>query len=655
MDQVSPPTEDFVVDCQKALGEGGRLRHVVPGFVAREAQQTLTMHIATAIEHNELLVAEAGTGTGKTFAYLVPCLLSNKKTLIATATKTLQDQLFYKDLPLLLGALGLSKRVQNLKGRANYICRYRTRLHAEEGHFTHASIAQEVLLVQKQLSRMVDGERGELPEIAEDAAVWPYVTSTADNCLGTECDVYQTCFLVKARRRALEADLVVTNHHLYFADSQLKDDGLGDLLPSVEVVVLDEAHQLPEIATYFQSTHWSTRQCRDLMNDVLREWPMLDLAQQPLKQWDHQLDIVLDDLWRFIPDETRFNAALLEKDAHFKNFCLALIECWDAVLSCMATIELTAYPGLLRCQERLKVLKITVQAYGELNPAFIRWVERFKHSVVFHTTPLDVSTEMMKRWSTNTCATIFTSATLTAALRFDCFTRSMGLMNAKTLWVDSPFDFNRQALLYMPRGMPDPKDRAYITSLIHKALPLIRALGGRCFFLFTSHHALQEAAKLLALLWPHPLLVQGQEAKSILLERFRQDKHPVLLGTASFWEGVDVKGEALSCVIIDKLPFASPADPITYGRMQEFKAQGLSGFDEWTLPQAILTLKQGVGRLIRDVNDRGILMIADPRLTARAYGALIFKSLPMMKKTREEQKAIDFIKHLELSHEVVGT
>lgn len=655
MDEIASATGNAGADCIRILGENGRLTTAIPGFVVREQQTQLAVAIADAIRNQTTLIAEAGTGTGKTYAYLIPCLLSGKKALISTATKTLQDQLFQKDLPVLVGALGLSVRIQNLKGRANYLCRYRVDLHAEEGHFSSPQCAHEILHVRDKLAQLTHGERGELPEIAEDSAVWPYVTSTADNCLGTECSYYQDCFLIKARKRALEADVVVINHHLFFADSRLKDDGFGELLPGVHAVVFDEAHQLADIAANFHGERLGTRQFRDLMDDMLREWPILDLANQPLKQLNMTLDSIIEQLLMALP--ARDDRMSWQQIAYNKPFLAAwdaLLVVSQALLDCLASADLEDEPGLARCKTRMEELHGLLTRFVQSQPNQIRWLERFKQSLVFHSTPVDVADSFHALLERQPCGYIFTSATLTMSGSFDCFTRPLGLVNAQTLSLPSPFDFQQQALLYLPRGLPDTKDVRYYEALLARALPVIEACGGRCFFLFTSHRALKEVAHLLGKHFKYPLLIQGAEAKPILLARFRELGNAVLLGTATFWEGVDVKGEALSCVIIDKLPFASPADPVIRGRMDYLKSRGLSGFDELSLPNAVLALKQGVGRLIRDASDRGVLMIADPRLTSRDYGRQIFASLPAMRKTRDEQVVLTFITELALTHETIS-
>lgn len=652
MEEIKDIAADAMIHCERVLSENGRLSTAIPGFVAREAQIALSLAIANAISEKSTLVAEAGTGTGKTFAYLIPCLLSGKKALISTATKTLQDQLFQKDLPTLVKALGLSLRVQNLKGRANYLCRYRTHLHAEEGRFISPLCVHDILHVREKLPLMTSGERSELPELSEESPAWPYVTSTVDNCLGSECDYHQDCFLVKARKRALDADVVVINHHLFFADSRLKEEGFGELLPGAEVVIFDEAHQLAEIATNFHGERLGTRQLRDLFDDLLREWPVLDLANRPLKQMSMDLDHRTDQLLLAITGyEDRFSWDDLTGNKAFIAAWEAWLQSLVDLLACIDEAGLQENTAVTRCATKIREFQTMASGFAEKNNSKIRWVERFKHTLVFHATPFDVAEAFHNLLAKQHCSYIFTSATLTMAASFDCFTKPLGLTAAKTLALASPFDYQQQALLYLPRSLPDPKDSRYYDALLERAIPVINACGGRCFFLFTSHRALKIVAQRLANNLNYPLLIQGDEAKPILLARFRQLGNAVLLGTATFWEGVDVKGDALSCVIIDKLPFASPMDPVVRGKMAYFKSQGLSGFDELSLPGAVLALKQGVGRLIRDVQDKGVLMIADPRLTGRDYGRHIFASLPTLRKTRDEQTVLDFIKELALTHE----
>jgi len=646
---------NLVDKCTYVLSKKGRLSTALPGFVSRLAQTELAAAIAEVIEKKSLLVAEAGTGTGKTFAYLVPGLLSGKKVMISTATKTLQDQLFHKDLPLLVRALGLSIRAQNLKGRSNYICRYRTSLFAEEGQFQSQQCVNDILHVQEKIPQLQDGDRSELPEVAEDSPAWPYVSSTTDNCLGNDCPHHDSCFLVKARKRAMDAEIVVINHHLFFADSKLKNEGFGELLPGVDVVIFDEAHQLVDIASHFYGERIGTRQFLDLIDDIIKEWPVLDLANQPLKKIKLQAESVFDLMLSTLQsrqEKTSWEEILRNQDFYSKwQEWLDLIK---ELQVCMTEESISDNNGLKKCHERLNTLAQAISLFTKTESQFIKWVECFKRTIVFHATPYEIADHFSQLLARQECAYIFTSATLTMADSFQFFLKPLGIKDAKTLLLPSPFDYQKQTMLYLPRGLPDPKDMRYYELLVKKALPVIHAFGGRSFFLFTSHKALKQVAQLMSNHLQYPILVQGDEAKPILLARFRQLGNAVLLGTSTFWEGVDVKGTALSCVIIDKLPFASPADPVVRGRMAYLKSLGLSGFDEVSLPNAVIALKQGVGRLIRDIDDKGILVIADPRLSGREYGRIIIASLPQIPVTRDEQKVLSFIKELELNDECIS-
>jgi ATP-dependent DNA helicase DinG len=635
--------------CHLVLSGKGRLVRAIPNFSSRPQQLELASAIGACIEEKTVLIAEAGTGTGKTFAYLIPALLSQKKTIISTATKTLQDQLFYKDLPLLIRALGLSVRIQNLKGRSNYLCFYRIALHSEESINRNPQIDKDLIYIREALGRMTKGERSELPEISEDSPVWSYATSSSDNCLGAECSFYQQCFLVKARKKAMESDVIVINHHLFFADNLLKEDGFGELLPGVETVVFDEAHQLAEIAAHFQSERITTRQITDLVQDILREWPVLDLPNQPFKQLSLKLDNATNNLLQVSEREERFSWEALEKSASFLTSWKEIREIIKELIATFENSPTKLEGGLLRCKERVdELLKRLVLFFDNRKGLYIKWGERYRNNWVLQATPYEIG-EQFKTILQPQCSYIFTSATLTMNNSFTYFMQKMGLEGSTTLQLPSPFDFKTQALLYLPRDLPDPQNPMYYECLIEKVIPIINAFHGRCFFLFTSHRALQIVASILKLRLQLPILIQGAESKSILLTRFRELGNAVLLGTSTFWEGVDVKGEALSCVIIDKLPFMSPVDPVFHAKMLYLKRKGLSAFNEIALPEAVLTLKQGIGRLIRDAADRGVLMIADPRLTARDYGKPIFASLPPLPKTRCEQNVLKFIENLELS------
>jgi len=623
-------------DIHTFLSADGPFAALIPGFAPRVQQQELAEVVAHALENHQVFVAEAGTGTGKTFAYLVPALLSGQKVIISTGTKNLQDQLFHKDLPLVRKALGVPVEVALLKGRANYLCLHRMELALAEGRFRSRSEVSDLQLIREWSGRTRSGDIAELTELAEDAPLWPQVTSTGDNCLGSECGQYDDCYLMQARRRAQEADVLVVNHHLLFADMALKGEGFGELLPGANAFILDEAHQLPETASNFFGTVVSGNQMLELARDTIAE----DLREAGengrLRSTAEHLEKSVKDLrlafgveqrrgaWREVTQLPGFQAAVNEVDTALKEL--------HTQLKPLAARGKGLESCLRRCEETM--LRYA-QVSGDPPADQIHWYETHTRSFSINLTPMDVAALFQAQVQARPCAWIFTSATLAVGDSFEHFTHRLGLNEAQTRRWDSPFDFARQALLYVPPEMPDPNSYGYTAAVVEQALPVLEASRGRAFILFTSHRALQEAAGLLDGRLEYPLLVQGQMPRSRLLEQFRALGNAVLLGTGSFWEGVDVRGEALSCVIIDKLPFASPGDPVLQARIEAMREQGGNPFMEYQLPQAVITLKQGVGRLIRDVNDRGVLMLCDPRLGSKSYGRVFIDSLPPMSKTRK--------------------
>lgn len=642
---------DLVSLTRKALDADGALSLAIPGFVVREPQVNLAENIALLIQaqdkevaNESILVAEAGTGTGKTFAYLVPAILSTKKILIATATKTLQDQLVNKDLPMLIKALGKALVVQNLKGRANYICYYRTSMYAKEGQFVTAEIAQDLHKVYIKLPSLITGERNEIVGLKEDSDAWSYTTSTADNCLGRNCPDLQKCFLMRARKRALESNVVVINHHLFFADSKLKEEGLSELLPNFDVVIFDEAHRIFEVASNFHTRQFSTRKLRYLMDDILKNWPVLDLVNQPFKQKSLELDKLVDALLISMLNQTdKLSWQKAQKIHEFMHVLDEIVIFLEELILYLPLDAVTDNSELEKCRERLIDLQNILIDLKQDKLEAIRWVEVYKHTIVMHITPFAIDSQFQQQILDSKSTFIFTSATLTVADSFTAFVKPLGIKTTNVLKFPSPFDFYKQTLLYLPRDIPDSKSKEYYPILINKVLPILKACGGRTFFLFTSHEALQKSAKILSRKISYTLLIQGDEPKSVLLDKFKTLEHAILLGTSTFWEGVDVKGESLSCVIIDKIPFLSPMDPVVQGRAAFIEKNGQNGFRDLSLPSAIIALKQGVGRLIRDVSDKGVLIIADPRLLARDYARDIFASLPSLPKTRDEQKVLSFI------------
>src|SRR3569623_508237 len=603
----------------RLLGADGPLARL-PGFAPRAPQQAMAEAVMQALMRAEVLVTEAGTGTGKTYAYLVPALLFNNKVIISTGTKHLQDQLIHRDLPAVRDALALPVDVALLKGRANYLCLQRLDLAIGDGRLpTRADIA-DLHKVSQWAGRTRRGDIAEVDDIAEDAAVWPWVTSTADNCLGQECPRFSDCFVLKARRAAQEADVVVVNHHLLLADMALKEEGFGELLPGAAAFIIDEAHQLPEIALQFFGVTEHTREAGDM--------PELVLAAE-------QLDRRIADT-RIAMGAASRRAAWSELAAdHTLNSALNETQNALARLQDMLREAAARGAGLNQCWQRSVALAERLDVFtSAAQQDQVQWFETYTRSFVLHLTPFEVGETFQNHMGRFKAAWVFTSATLAVGDDFSHFSSQLGLQDVRSTRWDSPFDYQRNALMYLPARMPLPSAPDYTAAVITAALPPLASSTGRAFLLFTSHRALQEAAQQLRDRLPYPLLVQGTAPRRELLHRFRLLGNAVLLGTSSFWEGVDVRGGALSVVIIDKLPFASPGDPVLQARLDALRRRGGEPFRDAQLPQAAIALKQGVGRLIRDVGDRGVLMLCDPRLTANPYGNLFINSLPAMPRTR---------------------
>ena len=616
--------------------------------------------VAAAIDDCGTLIAEAGTGTGKTFAYLVPAMLWGGKVIVSTGTKTLQDQLFRKDIPTVRAALHAPVTVALLKGRANYVCHEYLKRTQDSGRLGSRQDAVHLRAIARFARSSASGDRAELAEVPEQAPVWSLVTSTRDNCLGVECAHYRECFVMKARRAAQEADVVVVNHHLFFADLVLRDEGITDLLPTANTVIFDEAHQLAETATMFFGETVSTSQLLELAHDVLAEgyahardavsWPE---AIAPLEQAARDLRLAFaGGAQRLnlnqIPPSSPLHAAI--DRAHRKLVALAGIVEKQAERA--ETLE-QCWRRAIQLSERLARWKDGPQApagAGE-NPvdevATIRWIEAYAHGLQFHCTPLSVAEIFNRERDSHARAWVFTSATLAVKNDFEHFAAQLGLSGANAKSWPSPFDYDAQGLLYLPEGLPDPIAPHYTAMVVDAAWPVIRAAGGRAFVLCTTLRAVKAAgelikAKIEAEALDFPLFVQGDGSRSELLERFRRAGNAVLVGSQSFWEGVDVRGRALSVVVIDKLPFAPPDDPVLAARLDAISRRGGNPFMDYQLPSAVISLKQGAGRLIRDETDRGVLMICDPRLVTKPYGRRIWQSLPPFRRTRDAQTASDF-------------
>jgi ATP-dependent DNA helicase DinG len=636
-------------DYGRLLGPEGPLARVIDGFESRREQQHMADWVGEALASRGLLAIEAGTGTGKTYAYLVPALLSGKQVIISTGTRTLQDQLFNRDLPTVAAALGRPARIALLKGRANYLCLHRLELAESQPDLPGIKAPSEKSIARiRRWSRATrTGDLSEVKSLRDSDPARLAVTSTRENCLGTGCPAYARCHVVAARREAQAADIVVVNHHLLLADLALKEDGFGELLPGTEAVILDEAHQVPEIAAQFFGREFSSRQAVLFARDALAELSRLGLADTAARQRLGALESALGEAAAALGGPAgRTDWAALPED-----FLGALERVRESLLR--AAEELPAAeaddPGIRQAVRRATKLGEALVAITDAgSDDGARWTETGKGGFTLAFTPFEVATRLGELMRAQGGAWIFTSATLAVGDDFTHFLSRIGAPTAQSVKIDSPFDFESQAMLLLPPGLPEPAAREYTARVVDTALPLIEAAGGRTFLLFTSHRALGEASRLLeeraGFTERFPLLVQGEAPRESLLRRFRELGNAVLLGTASFWEGVDVRGHALSLVVIDKLPFAPPDDPLLKARLEGIRRRGGNPFQEFQLPQAVLALKQGFGRLIRDRDDFGVVVLCDPRLRSRGYGRLFVSSLPPATVTADADEAATFLR-----------
>lgn len=654
---VTPKGHDPAID--QLFGIDGPLGHAIGGFRPRQSQTEMAKAIARAITEQKTLIAEAGTGTGKTFAYLVPALLWGGKVIVSTGTKNLQDQLYSRDIPTVRKALNVPISVALLKGRANYVCHFHLERTLQNGRLTSRDDVGHLREISRFMKTTASGDKAELSKVPETALIWNLVTSTRDTCLGAECQYYQDCFVMKARKEAQQADVVVVNHHLFFADVALKDTGVAELLPSANTIIFDEAHQLPETATLFFGDTISTSQVLELCRDVLAEglsharggadWAKVVTAVERGAR-DLRLtfpqDVVRLAINQIAPSSTFFPA--LET---LKVELQGMIAILENQAERAETIE--------QCRVRAIELGARLEAWNakrgkpdmpDVEPDHVLWVEAFSASLQLHRTPLSIAPIFNKQREGTPRTWIFTSATLAVKSDFNHYTSQMGLWNEPAHSWASPFDYEQQGLLYVPVNLPQPNSLDYTDAVIDAALPVIEAAGGRTFLLCTTLRAVNRAAERLREEFdkrklPFPLMVQGEAGRTELLDRFRAAGNAVLIGSQSFWEGVDVRGDALSLVIIDKLPFSPPDDPVLAARITALEKKGLNGFMHHQLPEAIINLKQGAGRLIRDETDRGVLMICDPRLISKPYGKRIWQSLPPFKRTRELDAVKEFFEN----------
>ena len=641
---VLAATDEFQ-NISELFGIDSPLERCLDGYAPRAGQADMAVAVAAAIEDCAELVVEAGNGTGKTLAYLVPALLSGKRVVLSTGTKTLQDQLFYRDLPAVTSALGRPATVVQLKGRSNYLCLHRLQAAREQLQPQDKLHAVELQVLARWSLATRTGDRVEVEEIPEDAAVWPRVTSTLENCLGNQCEFYDRCYVVSARQAALSADIVVVNHHLLLADLALKEEGFGELLPGCEAVVIDEAHQFPDIAQDFFNVSLGSRSLLDLAADIRAEALAAFPADQEVGPFVDRLVKAVKDLRLNLPADAS-NILWDEMNAASFRQLDNVVACLDDLIGWHECID-ESMSGLKRCRERACACIESIEQISRADEsAGLRWTGLTRAGFTLNYTPVEFSASLHNLLAAQSCAWVFTSATLAVGGDFSHFLMRMGLPDAITLEIVSPFDFATSGLLYLPDKLPEPASANYTELVMQQLLPLVAASDGRAFLLFTSHRALREAAQIMRGRedCDYPLLVQGEAPRSKLLEQFAELDKPVLLGTSSFWEGVDMRGDRLVLVAIDKLPFASPGDPMLKARLAAISEQGGQPFKDYQLPQAVLALKQGVGRLIRDETDHGVVVVCDPRLTSRNYGRHFLDSLPPFPVTRDSLDAENFLR-----------
>jgi len=627
-------------DISAVFAADGTLARAIPGYRVRPQQVEMAKQIAATIRGNRVLVVEAGTGTGKTFAYLAPALLSGGKVIISTGTKTLQDQLFQRDLPAVREALKVSASIALLKGRANYVCHYHLERAVADGRFQSREEAGHIRTIARFAKTSKSGDKGQLAAVPEDSGAWAAATSTRENCLGQECPHHKECFVLAARREALLADIVVVNHHLFFADVLLRDEGITELLPACNTVIFDEAHQLPEVAGMFFGESIGTGQVIDLARNTRLEAVAAAKDYMPLQDATRDLEKAARDLRLAVTAENaRLPAAPLLND---QNFTQALTVLDETLTSFAKHLESQAArsEGLASCLVQTQEIALRLKHWRtQEDQTQVRWVEVFSHALALNLTPLDVADIFRRQLEGSLRAWIFTSATLAVGNDFSHYRSELGLLEADTACWGSPFDYGTNALLFAPPGMPDPNSIEYADAVVEAAHPAIVAAGGRTFVLCTSLRAMRKIHGLLQERFlregiDFPLLLQGEGAKAELLERFRNLGNAVLVASQSFWEGVDVRGAALSLVVIDKLPFASPDDPVLAARIEQMRRAGKNPFMEYQLPRTVISMKQGAGRLIRDETDRGVLMICDPRLLNKPYGRRVWQALPPMRRSK---------------------
>ena len=653
---------------ETAFSDEGVLARAIAGFEPRPGQRQMASAVAGAIDAGATLLAEAGTGTGKTLAYLIPAILSGQRVLVSTGTKNLQEQILLKDVPAVGRAVGRPFTATLMKGRANYLCLHRWELYRDgvegntsaQGRLIETGDRVLVPVVEEWLARTSTGDRAELSDLPEDLPAWRDLAATGETCLGAECPRHGDCFVTLMRQRAAESDVVIVNHHLLCADASVRQSAYGEVIPSCPTLVVDEAHQLEDVATQYFGCAASSFRVDDLVHDAWRALGAADrsIAARVERGASEALAQIAEAAGPFFSglesspalsragadSRVRYTSGMLEEHDERGHVLAGAIERLESALRPAG--DAAAGPGASGGGAADEAIETIARRAAELcadlrrllradDPDFVFFMERRARGIVLRAAPIDVSRIVRDEILGRFRSVVLTSATLAVDGAFGYVRQRLGLRQAGELRVPSEFDYTTQALLYLPRRMPPPRDPAFAPAVAREAIAIVKRSRGRAFVLFTSYAVLREVQPLMEMALPFPILTQGSAPRSILIERFRQTPHAVLLGTSSFWQGVDVAGEALSCVVIDKLPFASPSDPVTAARIDAIRAAGGDPFGEYQVPLAILTLQQGLGRLIRHRTDRGVLAILDPRLRTMGYGRRFLAALPPAPVTGE--------------------